>query len=201
MLVVYPAGLLGAIVGAKLAFLFAEGFHYRGDWAALWSGKSVTGALLGGYAAVELVKRVYEIRSTTGDAFALTVPPALILGRVGCLMQGCCVGVVCEEHWWTLADAGGVPRWPAPAVELMFNVCYLVWAMVATRVGWARGNRFHAYLISYGVFRIVHEFAREDVRWVGAMTGYHFVAVGLVVLGVVRYLQRDRAADAGSLLE
>lgn len=198
---VYPAGLLGAIAGAKLTFVFAEGFHYRNDWSALWSGKSVTGALLGGYAGVELVKRLYEIHATTGDAFALTVPPALILGRVGCLMQGCCVGVVCHGHWWTIDDAHGVPRWPAAAVELGFNACFWVWAVLATRTGWARGNRFHVYLISYGVFRFVHEFARDDARWVGSITGYHFVAVALVALGALRYTQRGRAAVVRSVLD
>lgn len=201
LLLVYPAGLFGAIVGAKLAFIFAEGFHYRNDWAALWSGKSVTGALLGGYVAVEIVKRLYEIRTTTGDAFALTVPPALILGRVGCLMQGCCVGVVCDEHWWTIADAHAVPRWPAAAVELLFNACFLAWAIVANRVGWARGNRFHVYLISYGLFRFAHEFARDDARWFGPITGYHVVAIALVALGVVRYSQRERTANTRSVLD
>ena len=50
--VVYFCGLFGALVGAKIGFLLAEGFAYRGDWVALASGRSITGALLGGYAAV-----------------------------------------------------------------------------------------------------------------------------------------------------
>ena len=45
--VVYFCGLFGALVGAKIGFLLAEGFAYRGDWVALVTGRSITGALLG----------------------------------------------------------------------------------------------------------------------------------------------------------
>ncbi len=189
---VYLAGLLGAIAGAKLAFVFAEGYRYRGDWLAIISGKSITGALLGGYAGVEWSKRLYGIRATTGDLFAISVPIAIVIGRVGCLAQGCCPGIECGAHWWAIADAHGVQRWPAAGVELAFNGVFLAWVLAATRRGWARRNRFHAYLIAYGLFRFVHEFARDDARWLGPLGGYHLVALAILALGVIRYLQRSR---------
>jgi len=55
--IIYFCGLFGALLGAKIAFLLAEGWHYRHDWVALLSGRSITGGLLGGYAAVEIAKR------------------------------------------------------------------------------------------------------------------------------------------------
>src|SRR6187397_1808094 len=60
LLPVYLGALGGAFLGAKLAYLFAEGWH---DWPApdrwiRWmTGKSLIGGLLGGYAGVEMMKR------------------------------------------------------------------------------------------------------------------------------------------------
>jgi hypothetical protein len=78
----------------------------------------VTGALVGGVLGVEAVKSMVGLRAGTGDLFALTVPLALALGRIGCIAAGCCPGIECEPAWWTIADAHGHARWPAAAAEL-----------------------------------------------------------------------------------
>ena len=195
--IVYFAGLLGALIGAKIAFLLAEGWFYRADWIALLSGRSVTGALLGGYIAVEIAKKALRYPSTTGDFFAVIVPLALALGRVGCLVEGCCAGVACSaDHWWAWHDQGGVARWPSQMVELLFNLAFVIWALVATRLNWLPGNRFHIYLIAYGLFRFGHEFLRERIEIAGDLGGYHFIALALVAFGLVRFLQRAHQSRA-----
>jgi phosphatidylglycerol:prolipoprotein diacylglycerol transferase len=195
--IIYFAALFGALIGAKLAFLAAEGWHYRTNWLALLSGRSITGGLLGGYVAVETAKKILKYPRATGDFFAILAPMAIALGRAGCIAEGCCPGVVCEAHWWTIADATGQPRWPAACVELIFNVAFLGWSLVAWRRNWQPGNRFHIYLIAYGLFRFIHEFARDNTTLIGPLSGYHFMALALVGLGAWRYLQR-RAAQPGA---
>ena len=190
---VYGGALAGAYLGAKLAFLFAEGWQHRDDWMALLSGHSVTGALLGGVAGVELAKKITGYRSATGDLFAVTVPLALAIGRIGCMAAGCCLGVECSASWWTVADAHGHARWPAPVAELAFNVLFLGWALCAWRFGWQRGQRFNVYLMAYGAFRFAHEFMREDARWAGSFGGYHVVALAIAATGAWMYVQRARA--------
>ena len=209
---VFLGGLFGMALGAKLGFAVAEGWWTRpaelplGSWRGLgWivHGKTVTGGLLGAYAGVELAKRAIGHRSPTGDLFALTVPASLMLGRVGCVLQGCCLGVPLDASWYTLADAGGVERWPAPVVELVFNA-----AMLAGFYAWhrrhadperanpLRGQLFHVYLIGYGLFRAAHEVVRETPRVWGALSGYQGLAGLVFVLGVVRFVQRWRDAHA-----
>ena len=121
---IYLTGLLGAFMGAKLAFLFAEGWQY---WRLpLLTAKSVLRALPGGYAGVEFAKWRLGYREHTGDWFAAFAPAGILLGRVGCLFQGCCLGARCERPaWWTLDDSAGVPRWPAVPVEMGFNILAL----------------------------------------------------------------------------
>jgi phosphatidylglycerol:prolipoprotein diacylglycerol transferase len=69
----------------------------------------------------------------------------------------------------------------------------LGWAVVAARRGWMPQNRFHVYLIAYGVFRFASEFARDERPMIGPFTGYHFIAIGIALLGTWRLLQRLRA--------
>ena len=192
---VYFFGLFGALLGAKLAFLLAEGWFYRDNWIALLSGRSITGGLLGGYIAVEIGKRILKYPHTTGDVFAIVTPIGLILGRVGCVFAGCCPGSVCEESWWTMTDGQGIARWPAAPVELLFNMVLLVWAIVATRSDWQKGNRFHIYLIAYGTFRFGHEFLRDGPRLTGVLGGYHIIALFIVAFGVLRFLHRRQQVN------
>lgn len=190
--IIYFSGLGGAIVGAKLSFLFAEGWAYRDDWLALMTGRSITGALLGGYAAVETSKHILRYARATGDLFAIVVPVGIALGRVGCYIDGCCLGIACEPHWWTVTDASGVARWPAPAVEQLFNIAFLGWVGLAAKRGWLVGNRFHIYLIAYGLFRFGHEFLRQNTHWFDPVGGYQVLALLLVALGTWRLRGRLR---------
>ena len=195
--VIYFCGLFGALLGAKLAFLLAEGWYYHDNWIALVSGRSITGGLLGGYVAVEIAKKYLKYPRTTGDVFAIIAPIGLALGRIGCLSAGCCNGIICEKKWWALVDGDGLARWPAVPIELLFNLVFLAWALPATRFRWQIGNRFHIYLIAYGLFRFGHEFLRDDPRLIGPFGGYHFLALFILLFGAVRFAQR-RHGDGNS---
>lgn len=133
LVLIYIAALAGAFLGAKLVYLGAEGWlhwHDENRWVILATGKSITGALLGGYAAVELAKRFAGYRSATGDWFAIIAPVGIMLGRIGCVLHGCCLGNACEPSWFTVNDAHGLARWPAAQVELLFNATALVVVVV-----------------------------------------------------------------------
>src|SRR5262245_23801578 len=122
LLAVYVAALIGAFLGAKMVYLLAEGWLHWHDahrWLILGTGKSITGALLGGYAGVELAKKLVGYRGVTGDWFALIAPAGIIIGRLGCLLHGCCLGSVCSPAWYTIDDSAGVPRWPAVPLEIL----------------------------------------------------------------------------------
>jgi phosphatidylglycerol:prolipoprotein diacylglycerol transferase len=194
---VYFSGLCGAFIGAKLAYLLAEGWQHIGApdvWLQWATGKSIVGALLGGYAGVELGKGFVGFAATTGDRFALIAPIGIIIGRVGCLAHGCCPGQACAPGWYSLPDAGGVHRWPAVPVEMAFNLGFLaVVGLVLRPRRLLTGQHFHLYLIGYGLFRLVHETLRDTPRIVGPISGYQVLAVLMVAFGVGRFLQVEIA--------
>lgn len=84
---VCAAGVLGGLVGAHVAqWMFAGR-----DLDAL-GGKSVLGAVAGGWLAVALVKRRLRITRPTGDMFLLGLCAGEAVGRWGCFFGGCCYG-------------------------------------------------------------------------------------------------------------
>ncbi len=200
LLAIYLGGVLGGFTGAKLGYIFAEIWQVWGQpyvIQALLTGKTITGALLGGYAGIEIAKRAVNYAKPTGDWFALVVPLGVVAGRIGCICHGCCLGAPLSGAgwWWTAADTAGVARWPAAAVELGFNAAVVLLLGV---LRWRRvlpGQLFHVYLICYGIFRFAHEFIRDTPRIWGPFTGYHLLSLGLIVLGVWRFWARSRSAS------
>jgi phosphatidylglycerol:prolipoprotein diacylglycerol transferase len=197
LVLVYVAALAGAFLGAKLVYLGAEGWlhwHDPNRWVILATGKSITGALLGGYAGVEIAKRLLGYTSATGDWFAVIAPVGIMLGRIGCVLHGCCLGRVCEASWFTVTDAAGVARWPAAQVELIFNLLILGMILLLRRARVLPGQHFHIYLMAYGLFRFAHEFLRATPQILGPISGYQIAALGCTVLGATGFVLRHRSS-------
>ena len=201
LVLIYVAALLSAFIGAKLVYVLAEGWldwPMPDRWLRLATGKSVLGALLGGYAGVELAKHALGHRAATGDLFALVAPLGIAIGRVGCLLHGCCLGERCAPAWWTLRDTQGVARWPAVPLELAFNIAAIVIFLLLRRRGKMRGQHFHLYLIAYGTFRFAHEWMRVTPKIAGVLSGYQLAALACVALGVWGFRRRARLGDGSN---
>ncbi len=204
LLLVYLGGLCGAFLGAKLVYVLAEGWLHFGEedmWLQLATGKTIVGALLGGYAGVELSKHFVGYRAATGDWFAVVAPVGIMLGRVGCLLQGCCLGNTCEPVWYSLKDRMGIDRWPAVPLELAFNIVFLLVVLLVLRPRRILpGQHFHLYLVAYGVFRLAHEAVRDTPKVFGPLSGYQLAALALVLLGVARYWQRRQSTRQSTVI-
>lgn len=193
LVLIYLAALAGAFLGAKLAYLVAEGWlhwHDENRWLILATGKSITGALLGGYAAVELAKKFLKYSGSTGDWFALIVPVGIMLGRIGCMLHGCCLGKACEANWFTIRDTLGVARWPASQMEFVFNALALVVILIMRGRKILPNQHFHLYLMGYGAFRFAHEFLRDTPTILAGLSGYQFIALATVALGAWGFWRR-----------
>ena len=166
-------------------------FH---DWGELLGGgRSIAGALLFGFLGVEAAKPLLRYDIPPNDRFAIILPFSIGLGRIGCLIVGCCRG----EPWdgpWAITYADGIPRHPAPVYEMLFH-----WAMGFLLIAlWRRqilfGRLFALYLLSYGVFRFLTEFLRETPKAFGGMSAYQ-------IMGSAddrRRSHRDRRAHSAS---
>ena len=187
--------LLGGLMGSKLLYLVSAGWD---DWAQpdrwprLVYGKSILGALIGGYLAVTWAKRYMGYDKPTGGLFALIVPLGLIVGRLGCFFQGCCAGLPCEAAWYAVRDRSGASRLPAVEAEIVFNAAIFVVFLVIRKRGNLQWQLFHIYMMAYGAFRVAVEFMRDRAVLGAGLDAYQLAALGLVALGAYGYIERER---------
>jgi prolipoprotein diacylglyceryltransferase len=163
-------------------------FH---GWASLLeSGRSIAGALLFGFLGAEAAKPLLRYDIPPNDRFAIILPFSIGLGRIGCLIVGCCRGLPYDGRW-AITYADGIPRHPAPVYEMVFH-----WAMGFLLIAlWRRqvlfGRLFALYLASYGVFRFFTEYLRETPKAYGDLSAYQVMSLAMIVAGLTALIARS----------
>jgi phosphatidylglycerol:prolipoprotein diacylglycerol transferase len=193
--------LLGAIVGAKLAFLSGDlawpAHHVTFD-QVVFSGRSITGGLLGGFLSAEAAKLALRYDELPNDWFATKLPLSIAVGRVGCVLAGCCRGVP-GDYPAAFVYSDGVARFPAQASELVFQLAAFAACWVAFRRGLLRGRVFAAYMIGYGLFRFAIEGVRETPKLLSGLSVYQVLSLTLVGCGVLSFAWYSRVASRGTV--
>ena len=99
LVLIYVAALVGAFLGAKLVYIIGGGMAAFRDVrhvACNWPRANPSSVLPAGRLLCmwwKSPKRARQaIANVTGDWFALIAPVGIIIGRIGCLMHGCCLG-------------------------------------------------------------------------------------------------------------
>ena len=159
------AALLGAVVGSKIGMIFFLPPDVTMSVLAQllvfdFTGKTVVGALIGGYLSVELAKKALGIKEKTGDAFAVAIPLGQGIGRMGCFLHGCCFGRETPLPWGVFLE--GTMRHPVQLYEgaLDFLLAALLWA--TRRTSYPQGHLFRRYILGYACIRFFTEFFRAD---------------------------------------
>ncbi len=190
------AALFGGLFGSKVGMaLFVPPTELaRLGMAALafdFTGKTVVGGIAGGYLGVELAKRLVGVRHSTGDAFAVALPLAQGVGRIGCLLHGCCVGA--ETAGPLGVVIAGVSRHPAQLYEAALDLGLAGWIWSIRDRPRPAGHLFKWTLIGYATIRFVLEPLRGDTGWrVGPLTAVQVVCA-LAIVALVGSLVRARA--------
>jgi phosphatidylglycerol---prolipoprotein diacylglyceryl transferase len=101
---------LGGVVGARLFFFIQhpEAFHHPGDLFRTWEGGNVFyGCILGGLTGSIMYwfRRPFPFLRMC-DVAAPAVAIGAALGRIGCFLNGCCHGAVCDLPWAVHFPAG-----------------------------------------------------------------------------------------------
>ena len=166
---VTAGALTGAMLGAKLGLLLYVPFDaWRDSIRQLllseWGGRTILGALFGGFVGVELTKKALGITLATGDPYAIGLPLGQALGRVGCFVGGCCFGSPLDEH--SALRSLSLVTHPAQLYEAALD--FTVAAVLFTIRKWPRpgGLLFRYYLLSYAAIRFVTDFFRGDEKQV-----------------------------------
>lgn len=186
---IFAAVCFGAFFGSRLvgnledpeAFMAAEN-----KFVYIFSNKTIVGGLIGGLFVVEFVKRRLGVSASSGDLMTIPIILGLIIGRIGCFLEGMNDGVIgsVTNLPFGIDFGDGFNRHPLPLYEILFLV--VIWVTIValrTRYALADGAKFKLFMIAYLVFRFLQEFLKDG----------HFTFLGLstiqfaTLIGIVYY--------------
>ena len=204
-----------ALLGAKILLVVVEWRRYLADPAQLLGQVRAGGVFLGGFiaaviAAVILLRRYRLEALPTFDVIVPSLALGQAIGRVGCLMAGCCWGSACELPWAvTYTDPAAaahvgtplhVALHPFPAYAALFNLGVFVVLTRLYRSGPAPGRVFATYLVLYGAGRFLLELTRGDaVRGLyfdGLLSTSQLITAALVAIGIAMHWWIGRRGSA-----
>lgn len=196
-----PWLIIGGIVGGRTLYVITfwhEQFANQPFYEVFMvqkGGLVFYGGLIGSSLAYILFARLKKLPLWKGaDVLAPSIALGYFFGRIGCLMNGCCYGRVCDLPWAIHFPRGhdtypnGVH--PTEVYESLLNLglyAALAWFYRHKKFD---GQVFSAYLVSYALLRSFVEMFRGDYpayqRHLGGwLTPAHMVSIGILAAGVV----------------
>ncbi|WP_353070243.1 prolipoprotein diacylglyceryl transferase [Tunturibacter empetritectus] len=183
---IIAAAAVGALLGSRVLGLFEQAPRLHLTWRSLLlpGGKTIVGGLLGGWLAVELIKRLRGIQSRTGDLFAVPLCLGIAIGRIGCFLAG-----LADDTYgtptslpWAIDFGDGIPRHPTQVYEIVF---LLVLALILHRYNQRihpEGSTFRLFLAAYLSWRFLIDFIKPQPLVLGLNLIQWSCLGGLVVL-------------------
>jgi phosphatidylglycerol:prolipoprotein diacylglycerol transferase len=205
--------IISALVGAKLLLLIVDVKTFTSNPKELLNLLRSGGVFYGGLIAAVTVALLYLRRHklplwTTTDVFAPGIALGHIVGRLGCLMAGCCFGRPASVPWAitfhdpaafaTSGTALNVPLHPTQLYEAGAEALILAVLLLFERRGRPfPGRTFWSYMLLYGVSRFIIEFYRGDSRGMvfDVMSTSQFFSIVLVPLAIVMLVVLGRRPD------
>ncbi len=203
--------VVGGVIGARTITAWEHPELYADalaaglplSWIVEHSGKSILGAIAGGYLAGVLAKRALGYTRSTGDCYALALAVATAIGRVGCFLSELPLGTPTDLPWGIAASpaaAAAFARCPGCTVPMHPSMLYeILFSLIAAAaiVRWrhrvtVQGDLLKLYLVAALTFRFGVEFVRGNEIQPWGLTGPQTVLIPLLVLLVVHFTRQVR---------
>jgi phosphatidylglycerol:prolipoprotein diacylglycerol transferase len=173
--------LIAGVIGARLLYIALNWGYFQSNPRELVSlqvsGLTSFGGLIAGGFAVWIWCRQNSVDFLRMlDVFTPAFLVGHIIGRIGCLMNGCCFGGECPAWLPWAIDIHGHTHHPAQAYDSLMNVVALGAVLLYDRVRHPVGSVFGLGLVLHAITRFIYEFwragTREDVQAGNASAAY-----------------------------
>lgn len=116
-------------------------------------------------------------RSVTYLCDLFTIPSIVIVfcARCNCMLSGCCLGAI--------IPGTNEVRWPIREIELLFYVVLYLVLRNKIAVPRFKGKLCFIYMISYGVFRFIFEWLRDNDAVIGVFHMAHIWSLLAIFIG------------------
>ncbi len=213
--------MLGAaLVGIPSGIIFARVLHVVDQWeyyvnhpAQMIGGEGLTiyGAVLGAALGVWLYSRFVKFNFLyVADVITPGIILAQAIGRVGCIINGCCFGEVATNLPWGFiyrhADcyAGeymNIPVHPTQAYEIIFLMLLFSVILIFRSRFKPAGAQFLFYLGMYGLWRIGVGFLRINEPFLFGLEQAQFIGLVSALICFPLMIYRYRQYRAGKISE
>lgn len=199
---IYTA-IVAIVLGYGSAVLFQAFYNMMaGGGFSLNSSTGATfyGGLIGGVVCFIIIYFVWGKLSFDDDTYkkqfylVLNIAPASIaiahsIGRIGCLMAGCCYGLKTDAWCGITMKHLGYKVIPTQLFEAI--ILAVLFVCFVYRIKNKQDYNMPIYMISYGVWRFFLEYLRSDDRGqtvISFLTPSQLIAILMIVSGVILYL-------------
>ncbi len=196
--------LPAALVGAKLLFILTNWGEFITHPSPIASGWSFQGALFG---ALIVALVLFRKRKLNPWRWLDTAAPALALivavGRIGCLMAGCCWGAPTNLPWGIIfteshAAPTGVALHPTQVYYLVANLGIVAVLLVRRKTAAFRGELILLFVLLYVTSRsIIDPFrgAPEQAWFLGMLTTYQLITIAAIAVVAFFYYRIGKKTE------
>ena len=183
---------------------------YTQNWLKVIGGEGLTawGAVLGASLGIWIYCKIAKVK--IGYLFDLMAPGIIMaqaIGRIGCLINGCCYGIPTGVPWGlaytnpnTLAPLG-IPTQPTVAYEILFNVAAFVVLLKLRGKFKPDGSLYLIYLSLYSVWRLGIDFLRAGNPFLFELHQAQVISIVILLIAVPWMLRNTRRAEPEELAE
>ena len=202
-------GMLGVVLGGRLGFvLFYKPMYYLSNPIEIFyiwqGGMSFHGGFLGVLVAMWFFgRKTGRTFWQVTDFIAPLVPTGLAAGRMGNFINGELPGRVADPNVWPWAmwfpqvDATAIARHPSQLYQFaMEGMLLFLILWIYARKPRPVGAVSAVFLIGYGSFRFLTEFAREPDGFLGllsfGMSMGQWLSLPMILAGIVLFVRFNR---------
>jgi len=189
--------------------VLAKVFDYTQDWPRIIGGEGLTawGAVLGASLGCWIYCKIAKVK--IGYVFDLVAPAIIMaqaIGRIGCLLNGCCYGMATTLPWGleytnpqSLGINAGVTH-PTVVYEIIFNVLAFAALLKLRGKFKPEGSLYLIYLLLYSGWRLGIDFLRDGTPFLFGLHQAQVISIVILLIAVPWMAKNTRRVKPEAVL-
>jgi prolipoprotein diacylglyceryltransferase len=129
------------------------------------------------------------MKEKKGNLFAPAIAIGFAIGRVGCLMRGCCYGTP-TDLFIGMDFGDNILRHPTQLYEIVYFSGFFIFSLSRIEAA-LPGQLFNLLINSYFILRFFEEFIRYNENlWFGLSFFQYISIVAIIFINVKSYLEK-----------